>query len=644
MTGNSSTPYDTPRNLELLRAVNDSARLFRTVFVSFTIVALYLLIIALSADDELLFKDGPLRAPVLNLSVQASRYFIGAPWILFLLHLNVLIQASFLAGKVTDYRRALPSQQAGPPREEMLRLPLAVPLVQIATGYSSVVPQWVLKFFVFLTISILPLVTLGVVRTQFLDFQSRWITDMHSFVLIADLVMVGSVWPTIRRLYPDRRALGRLNSLGWMSLIALVFLMVGPLALTLRNAAWADGSPWLGGLGRWLESARSLDVQNRRLYLRSEAANPEEACGDGTLALNLAGRSYVDANLSESILCNAILTDAQLQGAVMRRARLEGADLRGAQLQGAQLQGATLHGVNLVGAEFHAADLSDAELQRASFPAGQLQGADLTRTHLDNADLSGASLDGAFLSGTHLTGANLAGGTLRGAVLLGTQLADADLTDARFEGAYILYVNLDGTRTSVTGTQGFYYDHAQFIGVNARLPSPSSLSEGWEADAQSRAELELWYAVYPPPVPAWMPLDEERLEAAAGRFYRDTSLAERIGGGAGRPTRLFALCESNRRGGPRRPRGGPDGPCSGATEDHPYSARVEMFEHGDSRGEGPAVGMYTEEDAGLWVAEYRRELREAFSFDPGFLRRSDVPGRGGLAEEVVESWYRERGR
>ena len=69
-----------------------------------------------------------------------------------------------------------------------------------------------------------------------------------------------------------------------------------------------------------------------------------------------------------------------------------------------------------------------------------------------------------------------------------------------------------------------------------------------------------------------------------------------------------------------------------------------MFEHGDSRGEGPAVGMYTEEDAGLWVAEYRRELREAFSFDPGFLRRSDVPGRGGLAEEVVESWYRERGR
>lgn len=122
MTAGPPTPYDTPRHIELLRAANDSARLYGAVFVSFTVVALYFLIIALSADDELLFKDGPLRAPILNVSVQASRYFIGAPCILLLLHFNVLIQASFLAGKVADYARALSSQQVHKLNAEMLRL------------------------------------------------------------------------------------------------------------------------------------------------------------------------------------------------------------------------------------------------------------------------------------------------------------------------------------------------------------------------------------------------------------------------------------------------------------------------------------------------------------------------------------------
>lgn len=65
--------------------------------------------------------------------------------------------------------------------------------MQIAAGYSSSVPQWVLKLFNFLTLSVLPLVTLGVLRTQFLDFQNAWITWLHSAVLVADVLLVASV-------------------------------------------------------------------------------------------------------------------------------------------------------------------------------------------------------------------------------------------------------------------------------------------------------------------------------------------------------------------------------------------------------------------------------------------------------------------
>ena len=341
MTAGPQTPYDTPRNIELLRAANDGARLFRAVFVSFAVVALYFLIIALSADDELLFKDGPLRAPILNVSVRASHYFIGAPCILLLLHFNVLIQASLLVGKVTDYKRALCPQQVHELKPEMLRLLLPVPLVQIAAGYSSSVPQWALKLFNFLTLSVLPLVTLGVLRTQFLAFQDSWITGLHSVVLVTDGLLVAAVWQQVRELYPERRSWGGRNSLALVSLFVGAFLLVGPLSCTLSEMTRPDGSPLLRELDRRLEALSTLDVQNKRLYLRSEVTAPEEACRDATLALNLAGRSYVNANLSESILCNAILTGAQLQGANLREARLDGADLRDAALQGADLRGAS---------------------------------------------------------------------------------------------------------------------------------------------------------------------------------------------------------------------------------------------------------------------------------------------------------------
>ena len=209
MTAGPQTPYDTPRNIELLRAANDGARLFRAVFVSFAVVALYFLIIALSADDELLFKDGPLRAPILNVSVRASHYFIGAPCILLLLHFNVLIQASLLVGKVTDYKRALCPQQVHELKPEMLRLLLPVPLVQIAAGYSSSVPQWALKLFNFLTLSVLPLVTLGVLRTQFLAFQDSWITGLHSVVLVTDGLLVAAVLAAGQGALPGAPILGR---------------------------------------------------------------------------------------------------------------------------------------------------------------------------------------------------------------------------------------------------------------------------------------------------------------------------------------------------------------------------------------------------------------------------------------------------
>ena len=165
--------YEEPRISALLQASNDSARLFRTVYVTFMTLASYILVVALSVDDELLFTDGELRAPILNVGIRTSNYFATAPWIILLLHVNVLIQGLFLARKVNDYRTALPLHQGIHRRAEMLRLPFPIPLTQVAGDRSSsAVPLWLLKLVTFSTLVILPVVTLSAIQVQFLAFQS----------------------------------------------------------------------------------------------------------------------------------------------------------------------------------------------------------------------------------------------------------------------------------------------------------------------------------------------------------------------------------------------------------------------------------------------------------------------------------------
>lgn len=202
MTNESLDPYDHPRTKELLYAANEGARIFRTTFVSFVLVTLYFLIVALSADDELLFLDGQLRTPILNVGVTASHFFIATPWLLLVLHLNLLLQGVFLAQKVADYRSALPTHRSQ--HDEMLRLLFPTPLAQLAQAGSRELPPWLLKLFAFTVMTTLPLVALGVTQTQFLDFQHRGVTAMQSIVLLLDFALVWCLWPKVRRPYTTK--------------------------------------------------------------------------------------------------------------------------------------------------------------------------------------------------------------------------------------------------------------------------------------------------------------------------------------------------------------------------------------------------------------------------------------------------------
>ena len=402
---NHPDPYDVPRTKQALKAANDSARLFRTIFVSHVVITLYLLVIGLSADDQLLFMDDTIQAPILNLHVQASHFFIAAPWILFLLHVNLMIHGVLLAGKIRYYRASIVDEDA---EQSLLQLLLTIPSAQMAVGASSGVPLLLLRFFVFVTWALLPLITIGIMQAQFLDFQDGWITGIHSMALVLDCLLVLLLWPKVEQMCFSKSAN---PGKGWPSLLACavttVFIAIAyafspPVRLSdsleidknSPSAESATGDGLLRYLERRLEALHSLNVQDRRLYRGAEVIAPSESCADNTVALNLANRSFKHARLARSVLCNANFRNAKLDGA-----RMEEAMLRGVRMDSASLVEAHLDSAQLQGADLTDADLTDATLVRA-----QLEGAVLADAKLSGAELGGHTYTGLILEGRYSMG------------------------------------------------------------------------------------------------------------------------------------------------------------------------------------------------------------------------------------------------
>ena len=530
-----ASPYADPRRQALLAAANDSARLFRSIFLAFLLASLYFLVLALSADDELLFKDGDLRAPILNVTIQASHYFIAAPWMLMLLHINFLIQGVFLFRKVADYRHALPSAHEDNFNEELLRLLFPIPWAQMASGVSSSgVPHWLLKAFVSFTLAILPLVTLGVMQVQFLDYQSTGITTMHMGVLLLDLFLLWFLWHRMNDLLeqsPDNRGWGQkfiaVVRQSWLSFVSTLLVVIVFFTISVwrpSNIAQGDDSDYLGD---WLRSVHFLDVQNKRLYLGSDSIMPEDACEDSTLALNLGSRSYRSVNLAESVLCNVVLANANLE-----RAFLRGADLRGANLSNTRLHGAVLALSQMQGAR-----LSGAQLYGAFLPFAQLQGANLDDAYLVAVFMPSAQAQGASLVGTKLWRANLTGNLgLQGASLDRAEFQEANLAGANFQGAALTGGGPGATTTTVLsgGLTQNEVDEAAYELTVADRGDPASFAAALSQHVRPLPVLGTHTAITERGAVVFVEEDEvdalgaEYAQAVCGAFYPNLQLLQRV--------------------------------------------------------------------------------------------------------------------
>ena len=510
-------PAPFPDTAHFLDAANDSARNFRAVYVTYLIIASYIAVTIFSADDELLFRAGNVQIPIINTSATVEGFFTFAPWILFLLHINVLMQAMFLSTKVHRYTSALDDDRNTSALDDdrntsaldddrntsafcikkidapglLFPAPLAHFLV---AGDQRKGAQWILwVVVVFISIVLLSPGILIYAEIHFLTYQSESITWWHRAAILLDIILLWCLWPRI--IAPDKGWKEWWRKSPWNHWVA-AFASVATGLFILVIADIPSGT--MGNL-IYANTCLEWPVQDCRYKLERRILVQEEpppeilathlaACKfqnpdgrtdcqtkikPGSLiwcrhakSLPLQERAFKHANLRDAILCDADLRLAKLQGANLSFAALQGADLTEATLQDTDLFSTALQDANLYQAELQDADLRKAELQGADLRYVALQNTDLRKATLQGADLRYAALQGANLYQAELQGADLRYAALQGANLYQAELQDANLTEVKLQGADLTEVALQGAYLRWAELQGADLTGAKLQGAD----------------------------------------------------------------------------------------------------------------------------------------------------------------------------------
>jgi hypothetical protein len=405
---------------ELRQAVDDSARNFRVVDFWFLSVELYVFIAALSVSHDDLFFERSIGMPVINIGVPVTALFTFVPFLILVLHLNLFIQANFLAAKARRYWAAsLRLAEVERRRHRLLLFPS--PLSNLLTGRGDAgAPRTLLWIMAFRTAIAFPVALLMYMQVKFLPYQSEPVLWLQRSVVMLDLALVWFAWSRVLgrpftrqrqspadtsiQLFIARRAL-RVIGWGWLWLV------------NSRGRRSRALEPPPRVKLRWGLAAGQV-VTTAALYwtiVISETAGGqiERSTGLHDIRNDSAGvlmRRFFDLS-NRTLVAQGKPAPEIIAAYVAREARQAGQGGVGA---GGSDKGSSPEPIEPTTARV------DTDWQKYAEPLslrGLLRYAKFVRAKLVDADLENTDLQFAWLYGTRLQGANLSGVQLEGADL-----------------------------------------------------------------------------------------------------------------------------------------------------------------------------------------------------------------------------------
>lgn len=511
-----------PHIEQLLESANSASQTVAALHVAFLAFVAYLGVIVWGTTHEDLLRISPVKLPILDVELPLTAFYNFVPWMVVLLHFNLLMQLELLSCKLWNLDRDLPDAPIGQQVRDRLFI---FPFTHLIAGRTDVLLiRWLLSLVVGITIIALPLFMLLAAQIRFLPFHDEAITWSQRLAVWVDATMLLALWPLIAS--PKDRAMEwwqhagfRLLGywpawlqyycvLGWNRLARftqsfmkessnrkiipeplrhseaeskgmIVLLVSVPLVVILSIIAVTPGS---------------ITVQV--YYNLTKETKPQNDAPEGTARyfedwlirkvpaswLSVAAYRYdtvTCTSLSLSEKAEASILQVMLGPCVwfnwgvfprnlnLRETRLIPKEVSLSLLTRATDTNKTIR--DSAFKEFDGLNLQNRDLRFANLLGAVLPKADLRHVQLQGAVLLKAKLQGIVgWDKTQLQGAILGGTQLQGAALIEADLRDADLRGADLQGADLGWANLQSTDLRGADLQATNLQGAKLQGADLR--------------------------------------------------------------------------------------------------------------------------------------------------------------------------------
>lgn len=512
----------------LLAAANSASEKVAGLHVAFMALCTYVLVIVFSTTDKDLLVGKGIRLPVVDVEVPILGFYAVVPYLLVLVHFNLLLQLQLLSRKLYVFDDSAPDHDGiGGLRDQLHIFPYTYYLI----GRQNPLVDKLLALVVTVTLLLLPLAALVSMQARFLAYQSEAVTWVQRLAVWLDVVLVGALWPVImdradswtdyvasvgahvRRHWFSYawtvcgialavwcftseaeldRLTGFIDSLGEPSQPATAAVAPSPERATTAGVS----RPWLiisfalwAGLTFVLLAARH--IVGRFLPQKRETATAPTIPGPRgasallailALALPLPLMLLVDGEqidrpralagqvgLRHLTFFDSLLLASPAKPEIRADLRSENQTLRELALKAIEpldLRERSLRGVNLYYSALPMANLKNADLQGANLTNARLLGARLSSARLQGAALDGADLENADLSFARFQRASLLFANLRGADLRFAELQGARLDSAKMEGVDLTYAVLQGADLLDVDLRGATMKDSKLQGAN----------------------------------------------------------------------------------------------------------------------------------------------------------------------------------
>ncbi len=511
----------------LLDAANSASERVAGLHVAFMAVCAYVLVIVFGTTDLDLLMGKGVKLPVVNVDVPIVGFYAFAPYIVVLVHFNLLLQLQLLSRKLFAFDATAPQEGGIGGMHDRLHI---FPYTYYLVGRPRPLVLTLVGLLVSITLVLLPLATLLALQLQFLAYQSEAVTWWQRVATWLDVAVIVILWPIIldpqddwRRYWHEliiahvpRRKIWVVFVLLLSGLLLLFFstegvsiyvasrlLLLTPLAVISlygwknihRNRLLYLVLLWTASLiltiaGVRLSSPKFYLFGPLMLIPLSILWQPKAP--RGSLALLLAlffglltppallvdneGLEHVvlwvqRSSNSTTQFANVFLRDKRRlflgeQVLLTKPPKPETlALIRSGNWQEGLKQ---IEPINLKDRSLRHAEMYKTILTGADLRGAQLQEANLREARLQSTDLRKANLHGADLLDAQLQGANLLGTDLQSAHLTGAHLHSAHLEGAHLEGANLRSAHLEGTYLLGTHFEGAYLGFAYLRGALSR--------------------------------------------------------------------------------------------------------------------------------------------------------------------------------